>query len=594
MDPLFAAGLIVTVATAVPVLVQMRRQPRGLFVLFFAEMWERFSYYGMRGLLIFYLTEHFLFGDRAAQGQYGAYTSLAYLAPLFGGFLADRFLGTRKAATFGALLLVAGHFVMAIEGPAATQILRHGEKSYVFEARGSGAAREVRVKVGDGLYPVALSADGAMSLKDLPPDADLPAILPKGAYALEVIAVPPLYRNLLYLALSLIIVGVGLLKPNISSIAGQLYAAGDPRRDSGFTLYYYGINLGAFWAAIACGWLGQTIGWWAGFGAAGVGMLAGLVVFVAGKPWLDGKGEPPEPARLATPLLGKLTRERAIYLCALLAVGAVWALVQRFAAVGFMLAAASAATLLYLAVFMAKFCAKIERKRLMLALVLIASSVVFWTLFEQAGTSLNQFAERNTNLGVGAFSMTAAQTQSFNAGFVLILAPLFAGLWAMLGRRGADPNPAAKFGLALIQAGLGFFALVWGAEFADANARVPLMFLALAYLLHTTGELCLSPVGLSQMTRLSPAATLSTVMATWFLATSWAQWIGGRIAQLTATETIAGAPLDSQAALKTYAHVFALIGSWGIAAGALLLLASPWLKRWAHSNASDPPAPRDD
>jgi POT family proton-dependent oligopeptide transporter len=595
MDIVFLAGVFVTLVTVIPVILQLRTHPRGLFVLFFAEMWERFSYYGMRGLLIFYLTQQFLFDDSFSQGQYGGYTSLVYLVPLLGGLLADRFLGTRRAIVFGAILLVLGHFTMGIEGKPATQVLQYEGAKYEFVVSGHGDTRHAQIKVDHKLYDYGAAPEGGFAIKGLPAGAQLPSVLPKDTYKLSVEGRDPIFVGILYLALSLIIVGVGFLKANISTIVGQLYRAGDPRRDPGFTLYYYGINLGAFWAAIACGWLGQHIGWWAGFGAAGVGMLAGLIVFVWGKPLLEGKGEPPDPVKLKKPLLGPVNIEWAIYLGGIAAIAVVWVLVQRYAVVGYLLAAGSVLVLGYLALFMVRECTKVERERMMLALVLIASSVVFWTLFEQAGSSLNLFAERNTQLGLPfGQSMTAAQTQTFNSGFILLGAPVFSAIWAWLGARSADPNPAMKFGLGLLQVGAGFFVLVWGVNFADASYKVPLMFLVLAYLLHTTGELCLSPVGLSQMTKLSPPAVVSTIMATWFLASSWAQWIGGKVAQLTATETVAGQVLDPAKALATYGHVFTLIGFWGLGAGGLLILASPILKHWAHGASDTRPAPELD
>jgi POT family proton-dependent oligopeptide transporter len=595
MDIVFLAGVVVTLATVIPVILQLRTHPRGLFVLFFAEMWERFSYYGMRGLLIFYLTQQFLFDDSFSQGQYGGYTSLVYLVPLIGGLLADRFLGTRRAIMFGAILLVLGHFTMGVEGKPATQVLQYDGAKYEFVVGGRGETRHAQIKVDDKLYDYGAAPAGGLEIKGLPVGAPLPSVLPKDAYKLSVEGRDPIFVGILYLALSLIIVGVGFLKANISTIVGQLYPAGDPRRDPGFTLYYYGINLGAFWAAIACGWLGQNIGWWAGFGAAGVGMLAGLIVFVWGKPLLEGKGEPPDPVKLKKPLLGPVNIEWTIYLGGVAAIAVVWVLVQRYEAVGYLLAAGSVLVLGYLALFMVRECTKVERERMMLALVLIAASVVFWTLFEQAGSSLNLFAERNTQLGLPlGQSMTAAQTQTFNSGFILLGAPVFSALWAWLGARSADPNPAIKFGLGLLQVGAGFFVLVWGAGFADASFKVPLMFLVLAYLLHTTGELCLSPVGLSQMTKLSAPAVVSTIMATWFLASSWAQWIGGKVAQLTAAETVAGQVLDPAKALATYVDVFKMIGFWGLGAGAVLIIASPILKHWAHGASDSRPAPELD
>jgi POT family proton-dependent oligopeptide transporter len=271
-----------------------------------------------------------------------------------------------------------------------------------------------------------------------------------------------------------------------------------------------------------------------------------------------------------------------VYLAGIVGVGLVWLIVQRNEVVGQLLAIGSVLVMLYLVFYMFTRCTFIEAQRLILALILIAASTVFWTLFEQAGSSLNQFAERNTELTILGVSITAAQTQSFNAGFILILAPVFSFLWAALGRVNLDPNPALKFGLALVQAGLGFLVLVWGTQFADASFKVPLVFLVLTYLLHTTGELFLSPVGLSQMTRLAPLAVGSTIMATWFLASSWAQYLGGFVAQMTATETVAGQVLDPQKALQTYVQVFGEIGIWGIGLGLGLIVLSPILRYLAH------------
>jgi POT family proton-dependent oligopeptide transporter len=587
MDIITLAGIVITIATAIPVLLQLRNHPRGLFVLFFAEMWERFSYYGMRGLLIFYLTQHFLLDDKAAQSQYGAYTSLVYLLPLIGGLLADRYLGARKAIAFGALLLVAGHLTMAVEGPPATQVLNYHGQSYEFQATGRMDSRDVKLMVDGKAHSYSGGADGGLTIDGLAPGAALPSVLAKGDYQLSVKPAPALFKNVMYLALALIIMGVGYLKANISSIVGELYVANDPRRDPGFTLYYYGINLGAFWAAIACGALGEKLGWGWGFGAAGVGMALGWLVFMFGKPLLEGHGEPPVPEALKKPVIGPINLEWSLYLAGFVGVAVVWFLVQYNGMVGSMLGLGSLAILGYLGWFMATQCTKVERERLGLALILILASVMFWTLFEQAGTSLNQFAERNTDLSItAATKMGAAQTQSFNAGFILIFAPVFSALWAYLGQRGRDLNTVVKFGLALLQVGAGFFVLVWGTTFADDAFQVPLIFLALAYLLHTTGELCLSPVGLSQMTTLSPPKVVSTIMATWFLASSWAQWLGGKVASLTASDTVAGKVLDPGKALHTYAHVFLQIGLAGVALGVVMLAISPWLKKWAHG-ASD-------
>jgi POT family proton-dependent oligopeptide transporter len=595
MNIVVLVGIVITLVTVIPVIMQLARHPRGLFILFFAEMWERFSYYGMRGLLVFYLTQHFLFDDVFANGQYGAYTSLVYLLPLIGGAIADRYLGTRKAIAFGALLLVGGHALMAVEQPPAQQILMYEGARYEFVAEGRMGSREAQLVVDGQRYDVTAAGDeGGLAIVDLPETASLPAVLPDGTYTLDVEGRDPLFVNIMFLALALIIVGVGYLKPCISSIVGQLYTEDDPRRDSGFTLYYYGINLGAFWAAVLCGLLGEQYGWAYGFGAAGVGMALGFVIFVLGKPLLEGKGEPPNPENLRKPFVGPINREWLIYLLTIPGIILVWALVQRQAVIGYLLGAGSVVVLGYFFQQMATKLNKVERDRLLLALVLIAASVVFWTLFEQAGSSLNQFAARNTQLqiwptetlqlGPFTFDMTfaAAQAQSFNAGFILLFAPIFAAMWAWLEKVRRDPNDPLKFSLALVQVGAGFLVLVYGAQFADENFRVPLVFLALAYLLHTTGELCLSPVGLSAMTKLAPATLLSTVMATWFLSSAWAQYIGGQIAQLTATETVAGQVLNPERALNTSLSVFLVIGLVSIAIGVVMGLLSPFINRLSH------------
>jgi POT family proton-dependent oligopeptide transporter len=585
MNIVVILGIIVTLVTGAPVLLQlMKNHPRGLMVLFFAEMWERFSYYGMRGILIFYLTQHLLFDDAKANVQYGSYTSLVYLLPLVGGILADRYLGTRKAVAFGALLLVAGHFTMAYEGRPARETLTYAGQAYEVRAEGRMEERQAHLVVAGQPYAFGLAEGGGLRIDGLPAGSPLPAVLPKDAYQLTK-TVDQKGVNAFYLAVSLIIMGVGFLKPNISTIVGQLYPQGDPRRDSGFTLYYYGINLGAFWASILCGLLGQEVGWWAGFGLAGIGMAAGWIVFVLNKPRLEGHGEPPDPARLKAPVLGPLSREHLIYAGGLLGVLPVWLLVQRNDLVGWGLGISTVLSLGFIVWFLAK-CDRIERERMMLALVLIFGAVVFFTLFEQAGTSLNLFAARNVDL----MGISAAQTQSFNAGFILIFAPIFAALWAWLGQRGRDLDPTLKFGLGLAQAGLGFFVVVWGAGLAGADYRVPLFLLALLYLLHTTGELFLSPVGLSQITKLSVASVVSFMMAVWFLSSAIAQYVGGIIAALAGTETLGGQVLDPAAALSASLSVFTMLGWWGVGSGAAFVALSFLIRRWAHGADDTAPA----
>jgi len=578
MNPIVLIGIVVTLATGIPVMLQLRKNhPKGLVILFFAEMWERFSYYGMRGILIFYLTQHLLFDDKTAGAQYGSYTSLVYLLPLLGGIIADRWLGTRKAVAFGALLLVAGHMTMAIEGTPAQQTLTYAGQSYAVAAEGRMESRQVHLVVGGQPYAFGPAADGGMAIKGLPAGAPLPSDLPKGSYQMTS-KVDPFGKAAFYIAVSLIIMGVGFLKPNISTIVGQLYPQGDPRRDSGFTLYYYGVNLGAFWASVLCGLLGQTVGWWAGFGLAGVGMAAGFIVFVLGKKHLEGHGEPPVPAVLKEKVLGPINREWGIYALGVLGIVPVYFMVQHNDIVGWALGVSVVASIAFIIWFLAMKCSKIERERMQLALVLIFGSVIFFTLFEQAGTSLNLFAARNVQLG----GISAAQTQAFNAGFILIFAPVLAALWAWLASRGRDPNPTLKFGFGLLQVGLGFLVVVWAQALADDQYRMPLFMLGLLYLLHTTGELFLSPVGLSEITKLSVKSIVSFMMAVWFLASSIAQFVGGKIAGLMGTETVGGQVLDSHASLETSLDGFNKLGWAGVGVGVAFIVASVFIKGWSN------------
>ena len=622
MNIVILLGVIITLATGLPVLLQiLKTHPKGLLVCFFAEMWERFSFYGMRGLLIFYLTQHFLFDDGFASGQYGSYASLVYLLPLIGGIVADRYIGTRKAIMFGAILLVAGHGMMAFEGNPSTQTLTYGGAVYDIQIDGRGDSQTSQVVVGGQPYAFTPAEGGGLTITDLPAGSAIPGTLAEGTYELDAQR-DPMGVNVFYLALSLIIMGVGFLKPNISTLVGQLYPQGDPRRDSGFTLYYYGINLGSFWAAVLCGLLGQRFGWSWGFGLAGIGMLAGLLVFWLGKPLLQGKGESPNPALIKQPIAGFLNRETLIYLLALVGVAALWFIVPNHAIVGTGLIISTIAALAFVTWFIVFKLKddKVARERMMLAMVLVFGSVIFFTLFEQAGSSLNLFADRNVDLALTSqaytflgipmgspeqvaaagfstsqwwgwidTSMSASQTQSFNAGFILIFAPIFAALWVWLANRKMDPNPVVKFGLGIIQVGLGFLVIVWGANsgMVDDAFRTPLILLALLYLLHSTGELFLSPVGLSEITKLSVPAIVSFMMAVWFMASSIAHFVGGMIAGAAGTETVGGQVLDPAAALNTSLESFNTLGWVGVGIGVAFILASVVIAKWSNG-VNDP------
>ena len=610
------AGLIIAVVMMVPVVLKLKDHPRGLFILFFAEMWERFSYYGMRAILVFYLTQHFLFTDKQAGALYGSYTALVYLMPLVGGFLADRLLGSRKAIAFGALLLVLGQGAMAIQGPSGKTGIEYQGKTYEFVNEGRGSKFSAKVVVDQKPYEFAANKDGNIEIKNLPANASLPSVLKKGDYKIPDAKRDAFFEGLLYFALSLIIMGVGYLKANISAIVGQLYPQGDKRRDGGFSLFYFGINMGSFLSSIGCSMVGEAYGWNWGFGLAGAGMLLGFLVFVWGKPMLEGKGEPPQPEELKKPFFGPINKEWAVYLLSFVGVAPIiYLLPQQSWVTGLELAIAAAALAYILFNTFTKY-GKIERERILLALVLIMGSICFWALFEQAGSSLNLFAARNTNLHLVAqpfvtelfgqkwvfaekeqlaalgladgsytfidMSFKASQAQAFNAGFILLFAPIFAGLWASLDKIKANPNPVTKFGFALLLAGGGFMFLVWSAVFADADYRVPLMFLAITYMIHTWGELSLSPVGLSQITKLSPSMIVSTMMAMWFMATSLGQMVGGYIAAAAGTETIGGQVLDPKAAFDGVLAIFKLIGGVGVGFGALYLVIAPFIKGWSH------------
>ena len=498
--------------------------PRGLYVCFLTEMWERFSYYGMRALLIFYLTRHFLFSDQSAAGIFGAYISLVYITPVIGGVVADRYLGPAKAVILGCVLLVAGHLGMAIEGPAATM--------------SSGVA-------------------GAVERNEF-------------------------YLQIFYLSLALIIMGVGFIKSSISTIVGSLYERHDPRRDGAYTFFYMGINLGAFFGAIVCGLLMEYLGFSWGFGAAGVGMLLGLLVFIRGMHWFEGKADPADPQLLRRRILPGINLETAIYLLTLAGVLVCWQLMQHTAVVGSLL---SLSLLLMTAVVIAYAilnCEPQDRDRMLVCLFLMSYQVIFWALFEQAGSSLNLMTERNVDREVLGYEMPAATFQSANAFFIFLLAPLFSAGWQYLARRGWEPSIPAKFALALVQVGLGFLALVFGASRALDPASVALIWILLLYLLHTTGELCISPIGLSMTTRLSTPRVVGMMMGCWFLASAAGNYVSGMIAAMTGSDTVGGQFSDPAAALSAYLDVYAIAGWASIGVGIAAFLLVPILKKYMH------------
>jgi POT family proton-dependent oligopeptide transporter len=449
----------------------------------------------MRALLIFYLTQHWLFNDSKANVIYGAYGALVYIMPVLGGYVADRYLGQRKAVLFGATLLTIGHLLMAFEG--------------------SGGQ-------GD------------------------PAI------------------NIFWAALAFIIVGSGFLKANISVMVGQLYPMQDVRRDGAYTIFYMGINVGAAVGTILAGYLGQTYGWAYGFGAAGIGMLLGLIVFVLGKSVLNGAGEPPQPLQRST--------EMTMYGLGIAAIAVCWGLIQYTDVIQNLLIVSGVLLLGYVLVQAFKL-DKEPRERIFAILFLIALNPLFWGLFEQAGGSLNLYTDRY----VDRQGVNAAIFQSINPIYIIILAPLFAWLWVYLGKRGLEPSAPAKFGLALAQIGLAFLVFVWGANNfgVGAAALTPVIFVFLIYLLQTTGELFLSPVGLSAMNRLAPKFMASLIMGAWFYMTAVGNFVAGKIGEATGGE---GGEMTKEGTLEVYTT----IGWVSIGVAALVLALSPIVKKWMH------------
>lgn len=580
--------------------------PKGLYVCFTTELWERFSFYGMKYLLLLYLTKYHLFSDEMGLDVLGSYAGLVYALPVIGGLIADRYLGMRKSVLFGGILLSLGHILMAVEG--------HQAVNY---AAGTTLTENLALANGEVLVAGTVLAE-AITFRDT-------AAL-----------------NVFYLALALIVMGVGYLKPNISTIVGKLYSKDDPRRDSGFTIFYMGINIGSFVATLLCGWLGETFGWKYGFGAAGIGMIVGLISFSYGQKYLHGHAEPSEPGRLTEKVLGPISREWAIYLLSLPVLGVFWLLVQHepvvlltqnvfliIAIVGIILysmiyrktGASNTAAYLFAAVAIvvgayaaganlgflpgneqlveyAVYAAialivgfvvygfmthnSDEFGRTVVLMFLILTTVVFWALFEQSAGSMTLFADRVVDRTAGDVTFTAAQFGSLNAGFIMLLALPFAALWIWLAKKNLEPSTPVKFGLGIIQAGLGFGALVLGAQFPDEAGKVAMIWLVLAYLLHTTGELCLSPVGLSAVTKLSIGRVVGVSMGTWFLATALSETVATRLGKMAAIATDGGEVTDSAGALATYTQLFEFLMYVGIGVGIFVLLVSPLLRRGMH------------
>jgi len=474
--------------------------PRGLSTLFFTEMWERFSYYGMRAILVLFMTNAVTTGgmgldDVTATAIYGLYTAAVYVVALPGGWIADRLLGLRRAVFWGGTVIAVGHFTLAIPNIIA-----------------------------------------------------------------------------FYIGLTLIVIGTGLLKPNISAIVGDLYPEGGSRRDAGFSIYYMGINVGGFLGPLVCGYLGEAVDWHLGFGAAGVGMVLGLIQYSLGGRHLGTAGElRPEMQAPAVRTAAKRALLRtlegvvglALIAATLHSIGAI-----RLSLVGFVdwtglfIVSLAGSYLLYVVLFGGL--TVVEKKRVGVIAVCFLAAACFWSGFEQAGSSMNLFAERLTERIINGWEMPASWLQSVNGVFIILLAPLFSALWLWLGAR--NPSIPTKMGFGLMFLGVGFAVLAWGSANATIENPVSPVWLIVTYFFHTVGELCLSPIGLSSITRLSPARYVGQMMGIWFMGAALGNLVAGRVAGL-----IESLPLP---------QLFGAVTMFSVGTGLVLLLFTKPLKKW--------------
>lgn len=479
------------------------KYPRQLYLLFFTEMWERFTFYGNRALLLLFMVNYLHFDDVKGNIIYGAYQSMIYAMPVLGGMLADKLLGQRRSIIWGGILLATGSFVMAI--------------------------------------PV---------------------------------------KESFFIGMAIMIVGNGYFKPNISTIVGSLYKPGDGRRDAGFSFFYMGINIGGMLGGLLCGWIGQQYNWHAGFGLAGVLMVAGLLFFIKNNGALGPIGLAPSEQNLKSKTALGISREVLVYLLSILAVPVFILVLNYYKIYSYLINPFGIVALVYVVYTAAKLGREAFLK-IMVALVLIIFSSLFWAFYEQGGGSLNLFAERNVNMNLLGFHLSSsAINNSINSAFVVALSPFFVWLWVWLANRNKEPNSAVKFALALMQLGLGFYVFVIGARLAE-NGMVSLFFFALGYLIMSSGELCLSPIGLSAITKLSPPKMVGLMMGMWFLASSYGQYLAGLIGSLMAIpgESATGKVMPAIESLAIYTNIFSKIAWVSLGCGIVLLILSPWLKK---------------
>ena len=520
------------VMIGVAYVINHKEQPKQIWMLFFTEMWERFSFYGMRALLILYMTHVLFFPDKDANLQYGAYNALVYTMPLLGGWLADRLLGFRKSIVLGGILMAIGHLVLAIPSQAT-----------------------------------------------------------------------------FFLGLGFLISGNGFFKPNISSLLGRYYTEQDPRKDAGYSIFYMGVNIGAFLGGAICGYLGQKVSWHLGFGIAGAFMILGLVVFLAFQRILDDQGYPPVPEALEKKVGGVLKMEWALYLGAFLLVPLMVFLVQcdrimsptmeslcnaghtgtlqylltvlrDLGVMGALLYLFGIAAVIYVIVESFKF-DKASRQKLWAAMIMIIFTVLFWGFYEQSGGSLNLMSERNVDMHVFGHELPSAMVNNaVNPFYIIFLTPLFAVMWSFLERKKIDPSTPMKFGLAFLFLGGGYYLFYLGGMVGKDTGYMPMIYFLGAYLVITTGELFLSPIGLSMITKLSPKQMVGFMMGMWFLASAFGQHLAGEIgARMSVPHAANGEVVAAVISLPIYMKGCNQIALVSLGGGAALILLSPVIRK---------------
>jgi POT family proton-dependent oligopeptide transporter len=479
------------------------RQPKQLYLLFFTEMWERFSFYGMKALLIAYMTTQLKYDDPKAYAIFGSYAALVYTMPMFGGFMADRFIGYQRAILFGGVLMTIGHLVLA-----------------------------------------------------LPQDWSF------------------------FYGMAFIICGNGFFKPNISSLVGTLYKENDPRRDSGFSIFYMGINIGAAIGGALCAYVGTEINWHYGFGLAGIFMAIGLVVFMFGKKTLGTRGLPPTEAALQKPVFSFIKPEALIYGGTLVIVPLVVTLFHRYYLMDYIMFGLGLLSFIYVL----SIGAKLERPaklKLFAALIMIIFSIVFWAIYEQNAGSMNLLAERNSQMTLFGIDLPELSINNFlPPGWVIILTLLIAPLWPWLNKRGKEPSTPLKFALSSVFMGIGFFIFYAGCAANAGTGILPLWPFVGGYLFIILGELCLSPIGLSMVTKLSPKNVVAMMMGIWFFASAIGEFLAGKIGALMSVPKEVLDKNDPVLSLPYYAEVIQKIAIASLLIGILLMFTVPFLKKW--------------